>query len=140
MALTIKQEKFCMVYIETGNASEAYRQAYNCENMKPESINVNACKMLTDAKIAQRLDELKNKHAKRHEITIDDLVKELEEARSIALGAVTPQASAAVSASMGKAKLLGLVIDKNEHTGKDGQPIKTDMNIKISFVGTEDGS
>ena len=26
--LTPKQEKFCQVFIETGNASEAYRQAY----------------------------------------------------------------------------------------------------------------
>ena len=27
--LTPKQEKFCQKYIEMGNASEAYRQAYN---------------------------------------------------------------------------------------------------------------
>ncbi|SQE31532.1 Terminase small subunit [Mannheimia haemolytica] len=26
--LTPKQEAFCLAYIETGNASEAYRQAY----------------------------------------------------------------------------------------------------------------
>ena len=58
MALTQKQEKFCLAYIETGNASEAYRRSYNCENMKDSSINVNACKMLTHAKIAQRLKEL----------------------------------------------------------------------------------
>ena len=74
MALTIKQEKFCMVYIETGNASEAYRRSYNAENMKAESINVNACKMLTDAKIAQRLDELKRKHAKKYPIGFADRV------------------------------------------------------------------
>jgi len=35
MKLTIKQEKFCNLYIELGNASEAYRQSYNCEKMKP---------------------------------------------------------------------------------------------------------
>lgn len=122
MALTIKQEKFCMVYIETGNASEAYRQAYNCENMKPETVNRTAKETLDNPNITARVEQLKNKHAKRHEITIDDLVKELEEARAIALGAATPQASAAVSASMGKAKLLGLIVDKtetkNEHTVK----------------------
>ena len=27
--LTQKQENFCLAYIETGNASEAYRKAYN---------------------------------------------------------------------------------------------------------------
>lgn len=39
MALTQKQEAFALAYFETGNASEAYRRAYNAENMKPESIN-----------------------------------------------------------------------------------------------------
>lgn len=114
MALTIKQERFCMVYIETGNASEAYRQAYNAENMKESSINVNASKLLADAKVALRIKELKLGHAKRHELTIDDLVDELEEARQAALLAESPQSSAAVSATMGKAKLLGLVVDKTD--------------------------
>jgi phage terminase small subunit len=114
MTLTIKQEKFCMVYIETGNASEAYRQAYNAENMKEASINVNASKLLTDAKISLRVKELKSGHVKRHELTVNDLVKELEEARKAALGAENPQSSAAVAATMGKAKLLGLVVDKTD--------------------------
>lgn len=114
MSLTIKQEKFCMVYVETGNASEAYRQAYNAENMKEASINVNASKLLTDAKIALRIKELKSGHTKRHELTIDDLVKQLEEARQVALALENPQCSAAISATMGTAKLLGLVVDKTD--------------------------
>ena len=32
--LTIKQEAFARAYVETGNASEAYRRAYNAENMQ----------------------------------------------------------------------------------------------------------
>lgn len=114
MSLTIKQERFCMVYVETGNASEAYRQAYNAENMKEASINVNASKLLTDAKIALRIKELKSGHTKRHELTIDDLVKQLEEARQVALALENPQCSAAISATMGTAKLLGLVVDKTD--------------------------
>ena len=114
MALTIKQEKFCMVYIETGNASEAYRQAYNCEKMKEATINRNAKMMIDDNKISTRIKELKSGHVKRHELTVDDLVAELEEARTAALGAENPQSSAAVSATMGKAKLLGLVVDKTD--------------------------
>lgn len=132
MALTIKQEKFCMVYIETGNASEAYRQAYNCENMKPESINNKAYEMLKKVEIGARLHELRIKHAKRHELTIDDLVAELEEARTAALGAENPQSSAAVSATMGKAKLLGLLVDKQEHTGANGGAIN--HSIEVTFV------
>ena len=133
MSLTIKQERFCMVYVETGNASEAYRQAYNAENMKEASINVNACKLLADAKITLRVKELKSGHTKRHELTIDDLVKQLEEARQVALGLENPQCSAAISATMGTAKLLGLVVDKNETTGANGGAIQHAVSIKIEF-------
>lgn len=123
MALTIKQEKFCMVYIETGNASEAYRQAYNCENMKSDVINVKACELLKNGNISVRLEELKNKHAKRHEITVDTLLAELEENRQAALSAMVVQSSAATAATMGKAKLLGLLVDKQEHTGANGKDL-----------------
>ena len=110
--LTPKQEKFCLVYIETGNASEAYRQSYNTAKMKPETVNRTAKQLLDNRKIAARLDELREEHAKRHEITVDTLVAELEEARKLAFE--TDKAAAAVSATMGKAKLLGLVIEKQE--------------------------
>lgn len=125
MALTPKQEKFCKLYIELGNASEAYRQSYSCEKMKPESINRLAKAQLDNIKIASRLDELRSGHAKRHNIVVDDLIDELEEARQVALSAIVPQSSAAVSATMGKAKILGLIIDKNEHSGPGGGPIQT---------------
>jgi len=114
MALTIKQEKFCMVYIETGNASEAYRQAYNAENMSNEAVWVEGSRLMDNPKVSLRIEELKKSHVERHELTVNDLVKELEEARKAALGAENPQSSAAVAATMGKAKLLGLVVDKTD--------------------------
>ena len=110
--LTPKQERFCQVYIETGNASEAYRQSYSTAKMKPETVNRTAKQLLDNRTIAARLDELREEHAKRHEITVDTLVAELEEARKLAFE--TDKAAAAVSATMGKAKLLGLVVDKQE--------------------------
>lgn len=112
MSLTQKQEMFAIAYIETGNASEAYRRAYNAANMKPESINVNACKLLADAKVAQRVDDLRKAQVERLSLTVDDLIAELDEARQIALTAAKPQSSAAVSATLGKAKLLGMLVDK----------------------------
>jgi len=39
LKLTPKQEKACQKYIELGDKSAAYRSAYNCSRMKPESIN-----------------------------------------------------------------------------------------------------
>ena len=95
--LTPKQENFCLAYLETGNASEAYRRAYDAENMKPETINRNAFAVLENNKIAARLSELREPIVKAYQITVMDLVQELEEARQAALGAETPQASAAAS-------------------------------------------
>ncbi len=106
--LTIKQEAFCQAYIETGNASEAYRTAYAADKMKAEAIHVNASKLLDNAKVALRVKELQGEIKQRHNVTVDSLLKELEEARRAALGAETPQSSAAVAATMGKAKLTGL--------------------------------
>ncbi len=74
--LTPKQEKFCQKYIETGNASEAYRQSYDAGKMKPETINRNAHAQLGNSKIAARIGELKLKLEKRHEITVDRVLKE----------------------------------------------------------------
>ena len=133
MSLTIKQERFCMVYVETGNASEAYRQAYNAENMSNEAIGVEACRLLDHPSVALKVKELKSGHTKRHELTIDDLVKQLEEARQVALALENPQCSAAISATMGTAKLLGLVVDKNETTGANGSAIQHAVSIKIEF-------
>lgn len=106
--LTEKQEAFCRAYIETGNASEAYRTAYNAEHMNVASVNKAAQKLLENPQIAPRLQELRAPIIQKHNITVDSLIAELEEARMAALTAETPQSSAAVSATMSKAKLVGL--------------------------------
>jgi phage terminase small subunit len=75
-ALTPKQEAFCQRYLETGNASEAYRLAYDAEKMKPETVNRSAFELLENPKIATRLAELKARQLKRHDVTIDRVLAE----------------------------------------------------------------
>lgn len=116
--LTPKQESFCQKFIELGNASEAYRQSYNCERMKTSTINSRAKELRKDGPITARIDELQADHRERHDWTVDDALTELEEARQVAKKEAA--ASAMVSATMGKAKVLGLLVDKKEHTGADG--------------------
>ena len=108
LKLTIKQEAFARAYVETGNASEAYRRAYNADNMQQITVTKRASELLARGDIAGMVQQLKDKATERHEITVDSLVNELEEARLAALGAENPQSAAAVSATMGKAKLMGL--------------------------------
>ena len=126
--MTPKQEAFCLAYIETGNASEAYRVAYNAENMKPESIWVKACELLASGKVTARVAELKAAALKRHEMTVDDIAKLLLEDRTFARECETP--GAAVTASLGLAKLFGLLRDRVEHTGKDGGAIEIEQRIR----------
>lgn len=121
--LTPKQEAFCLAYRETGSASEAYRKAYSAGKMKAATVNRTAKELIDNPKIAARLSELAEATAARHQITVDDLIAELEEARKAALGAETVQASAATAATMGKAKLLGLDRQMVELTGRDGAPL-----------------
>lgn len=106
--LTPKQEAFCQAYVELGDASEAYRKAYDADKMKPESIHRKAKEVKDNGKVTARILQLQGEIKQRHNVTVDSLLAELEEARQKALSAETPQSSAAVAATMGKAKLTGL--------------------------------
>lgn len=107
-ALTQKQENFCLAYVETGNASEAYRRAYDASNMSQGVINNKASLLLAKGDIRVRLEQLQNQAQQRHQLTVDDLINELEDARQIAMGGERPTPAAMVAATLGKAKLLGL--------------------------------
>lgn len=74
------------------------------------------------AKISARVDALKARAAEKVEVTVADIARQLDEDRELArsLG----QTGAAVSASLGKAKVLGLIVERQELTGKNGGPIE----------------
>ena len=78
MKLSVKQENFCNYYIECGNASEAYRRAYSCSNMKDESINVKAVELLNNGKITVRVKELQEELQKKSDITKEEVLNMLK--------------------------------------------------------------
>ncbi len=61
--LTIKQQRFVRAYLKTGNASEAYRQAYDCNGSADTTINRNAHALLQNDKIAARVEQLEQEAA-----------------------------------------------------------------------------
>jgi phage terminase small subunit len=89
---------------------------------------------LTKPLIAEAISEAQETRHKRLTVTADSLVMELEEARANAIA--SNQNSAAVAATMGKAKLLGIGSDKVELTGKDGGAIQT--SVVVEFVSGKD--
>jgi phage terminase small subunit len=121
--MTPKQEAFALAYVETGNASEAYRRAYDVgEDTSNQVIWNEASKVLANHYVSVRVMELQEAAQERCIVTIESLTKELDEDRTLAREEKQP--SAAITAVMGKAKLHGLVTDKKELTGKDGKPLE----------------
>jgi hypothetical protein len=60
MALTAKQEGFAQAVASGMTQADAYRRAFNAAKMKDSSIHVNASKLMADAKVAQRVRDLKD--------------------------------------------------------------------------------
>lgn len=58
--LTPKQDAFVLAYLETGNASEAYRRAYDTSRMKANTIANNAWRTVNQPEIKERIAERRN--------------------------------------------------------------------------------
>lgn len=125
--LSVKQEKFCKLYIELGNASEAYRRSYDAKRMKPDTVAVKACELLKSGKVAVRIKELQKALQMKHEVTVDSLTQQYDEDRKFAKQLKNP--SAMVSATTGKAKLHGLLKDKAEVEHKGLTPTTVHFTI-----------
>ena len=68
--LTPKQRKFAEEYVNTGNATEAYRRAYDvAKTTSNEAISVEGHRLLSDPKISLRVSELQKKEAEDFKIT-----------------------------------------------------------------------
>lgn len=68
--LTPKQRKFAEEYVNTGNASEAYRRAYNVSKTTSlDTIKVNSSKLLADTNIILTVKELQKQEAEAFQIT-----------------------------------------------------------------------
>src|SRR5262249_46695078 len=82
------------------------------------SAEVCASRLLRRAEGVQRLPELQKQAARRHEAKIDVIARQMGEADRFALE--HKQAGAAVAASMGLAKLYGLLVTKSERRETSG--------------------
>ena len=120
LEMTPKQEAFALAYFETGNAAEAYRQAYDVpEGARDEWIYVEASQLLDHPKVALRLEEMSERAKALSIFTRHKAMEELEEARGVAR--TQGQAAAMVGATTAKIKLLGLDrASRVEVTSPDG--------------------
>jgi len=186
--LTPKQEAFCLAYVETGNASEAYRCAYNAAMMKPTSIRVKASELMSDPRLLARVKELRAARqalmderfiglkervlAEYEKIAFADIRRavvwlgqliqeednpdggdvlviknifsnavrlisseEIDDDTAAAIAEVSQSPTGGLKVKMhskpaaldAMARILGMVLNKTEHTGKDGAPLVPEL-------------
>lgn len=123
--LTPRQEAFCNKYLETGNASEAYRYAYSTDRMKPETINNSGYKLLQKGEIRARIAYLRDNLAEAAGISALKVVRELER---IAFADAT-----AIRSDWGNLKNF------EELTAEEKSIIK-DIDVKVRCTTTASGN
>ncbi|WP_431490952.1 hypothetical protein [Paraburkholderia fungorum] len=108
-----RHERFCQERAKGKTVDEAYVLA----GFKPSRSN--AHRLSTNEGVRARIAELLGRAAMRAEITAADIANQLDEDRLFAR--THKQSAAAVSATLGKAKVLGLITDKSELRIADDQ-------------------
>lgn len=114
--MTQKQENFCLAYIETGNASEAYRKAYPGTRMSDKTLNEAASRLLKNSKVVARLEELRKPATESAQITLAQHLSTLEELRELAKeeGKYGP----AIQAEIARGKAAGLYVERSHIDGE----------------------
>ena len=110
MVLTPKQEAFAQAIVTGVNQSDAYRAAYKVRpGTKLESVNVNASKLMADAKVAQRVAELRAPVVQKARITLEGHLEDLKSLRNLA--AKAGQYGSAITAEIARGKAAGVTSD-----------------------------
>ena len=133
-----KHERFAQELAKGKTANEAYVLAGYKAN------DGNAIRLKGNERIAERVAEILDRSAIRAEVTVASILAELDEAKELAKRIEQP--APMIAASMGKAKIAGILVDRTEHTGKDGGPIQTqevkardEVSRRISSISTRSG-
>lgn len=133
MGLTLKQERFCQAYVANGgNATEAYRTAYDCSTMTDKSVNEVAARLPKEVKIASRVKELEAWALEAAGVTPERIVRQYAK---WAFGDKRDLVAKGAADSL--AKIAGLFTDKVQVTGKDGGPVQTERVEALARLGPD---
>lgn len=110
--LTGKQEAFARLIAAGETQADAYREAYSAGKMSNRSIWVNASKLAASAKVALRVEELRDEAAKACVVSIEEHLSILRRLRDQA--AASKQYAAAIRAEELAGKVSGYYIERHE--------------------------
>lgn len=126
MALTPKQEKFIEGVVAGMNLTDAYRAAYNCARMKPETVNNKAWELSRKGEIAARIEKARAEAAKKAQWSLDIAVERVRKLNDKAISDLEEdglyKGSPAVKALIESTTLL------NRMTGVDKQIVKANTD------------
>lgn len=133
---------FINAYLECGSASKAYHIA----GRNGTSVSTNAMRWLMRPQVQKAINDARNKAvgkvAKKLEITVDKVLEDLEDARTIALMAKpAPQCAAAIKASELQGRHIGMFRD--DYDDREKAPIirmSFDGGAQIAIIGKRDAA
>nr|DAY91356.1 MAG TPA: large terminase [Caudoviricetes sp.] len=128
MALTPKQEKFIQGVVSGMTYSDAYRAAYNCARMKPETVNNKAYELMQKGEISARVEKARAEAAKNAQWSLDLAVERVRKLNDEAVSDLEKdglyKGSPAVKALIDSTALL------NRMTGIDKQIVKANTDAE----------
>ena len=136
MSVTIKEEIFCQRRVEGYSQTEAYRFAYNCENMKDKTVTEKASKLMSKANVRARYEELMNELKEKAFYTVEKANNDLNWIKEKAKedieyrGLKQANASAYLGAVKEQINLNGITIKEAKN--------EIDNTFKIELVGAFD--
>lgn len=163
----VQWEAFAVAYVKLGgDASKAYRETYpRCRKWKEESVWVRACRLLANAKVKPRVQQIQAELSAKGIATAEEVARFL----SMVLRAdeslqtpcfdkqgatvinprtekplmVGPPLRTRIAAASNLSKLMGYnkPIDINVHRGPDVPPEDAEVNARLSkYVAEESGA
>lgn len=150
LALSVKQEKFCLEYAKSGNQRQAYLKAgYKCKN--EASADASASQLLRNPKVKERLAELvaEIKNSSIADITemqqaLTSIIRQQMDEEVIVVESVgdfmseartinkKPAIKDVISAINTLGKMQGLFVDKVQ------QEVDMDLNITVDYGGKDE--
>jgi len=133
--LTAKQRSFARAVVAEGNQSEAYRASYNANGSKAATVNEEASRLMANPEISARVDLEHELARERLHVTVDSITEQLQSAFDTATNG--GNAPAMTGASMGLAKVHGLLTDKIETITKAGDMTPDALMDELDRVRAE---
>ena len=137
MALTAKQEAFTLAVFEGRSQADAYRLAYDAENMSDNAVYVAASKLMDNAKVSQRLAALRQRAEERSQVTVERVVREYARiafADMRHFAAVGPYGVTLRDSEEWTDDDAAAVAEVAESTSKDGGSIRFKLHNKVSAL------